>query len=128
MAESQHKRHSAATSCPQIALCLNGGGMNRIDGESETFIVQEVAGTLKANNGGGGFGSDPSETFIACEVADTLSVGANQTTGFIGDCVAHALRADGFDASEDGTGRGTPLVAVPPPNRLYVAERSRGFL
>jgi DNA (cytosine-5)-methyltransferase 1 len=24
--------------------------------------------------------------------------------------IAHALRADGFDASEDGTGRGTPLV------------------
>ena len=27
-------------------------------------------------------------------------------------CVAHTLRADGFDASEDGTGRGTPLVPV----------------
>jgi DNA (cytosine-5)-methyltransferase 1 len=26
--------------------------------------------------------------------------------------VAHALRADGFDASEDGTGRGTPLVVA----------------
>jgi DNA (cytosine-5)-methyltransferase 1 len=26
--------------------------------------------------------------------------------------VAHALRADGFDASEDGTGRGTPLVPM----------------
>jgi DNA (cytosine-5)-methyltransferase 1 len=26
--------------------------------------------------------------------------------------VAHSLRADGFDASEDGTGRGTPLVAA----------------
>lgn len=25
-------------------------------------------------------------------------------------CVAHTLRADGFDASEDGTGRGTPLA------------------
>ncbi len=25
--------------------------------------------------------------------------------------VAHSLRADGFDASEDGTGRGTPLIA-----------------
>jgi len=25
--------------------------------------------------------------------------------------IAHSLRADGFDASEDGTGRGTPLVA-----------------
>jgi len=32
----------------------------------------------------------------------------------IGGCfgVAHSLRADGFDASEDGTGRGTPLVPV----------------
>lgn len=28
------------------------------------------------------------------------------------DAVAHSLRADGFDASEDGTGRGTPLVPV----------------
>ena len=27
--------------------------------------------------------------------------------------VAHSLRASGFDASEDGTGRGTPLVPVP---------------
>ncbi len=26
--------------------------------------------------------------------------------------VTHSLRADGFDASEDGTGRGTPLVAI----------------
>lgn len=26
--------------------------------------------------------------------------------------IAHTLRADGFDASEDGTGRGTPLVPV----------------
>ena len=26
--------------------------------------------------------------------------------------ITHSLRADGFDASEDGTGRGTPLVPV----------------
>lgn len=26
--------------------------------------------------------------------------------------IAHALRADGFDASEDGTGRGTPIVPI----------------
>ena len=26
--------------------------------------------------------------------------------------IAHSLRADGFDASEDGTGRGTPLAAL----------------
>lgn len=30
----------------------------------------------------------------------------------IGMGVAHALRGEGFDASEDGTGRGTPLVPV----------------
>jgi DNA (cytosine-5)-methyltransferase 1 len=29
--------------------------------------------------------------------------------------VAHSLRADGFDASEDGTGRGTPIVPVVAP-------------
>ena len=36
--------------------------------------------------------------------------------------VAHALRADGFDASEDGTGRGTPLV----PFTLAVRGRNGG--
>jgi len=36
------------------------------------------------------------------------------------DLVAHSLRAEGFDASEDGTGRGTPLVPV------AFAENSRG--
>src|SRR5581483_7497652 len=32
--------------------------------------------------------------------------------GFLSGVVAHTLRADGFDASEDGTGRGAPLVPV----------------
>ena len=34
------------------------------------------------------------------------------TTGGVFDEVAHTLKAEGFDASEDGTGRGTPLVPV----------------
>lgn len=52
----------------------------------------------------------------ACEKADTLTVGANQTYGRPGDIVgyapskAHTLRAEGHDASEDGTGRGSHLV------------------
>jgi DNA (cytosine-5)-methyltransferase 1 len=33
------------------------------------------------------------------------------TTGGVFD-VAHSLKADGFDASEDGTGRGTPIIAI----------------
>jgi len=51
---------------------------------------QGVTGTLSARTeGGGGLGTD----FEAA-----------------GGVIAHALRAEGFDASEDGTGRGTPLV------------------
>jgi DNA (cytosine-5)-methyltransferase 1 len=82
---------------------------------------------------------------VGCAVADTLSVGANQTTGFVGDvgdhipvmagtvsskwakgtggpagdevqnlipATTHSLTAAGHDASEDGTGRGTPLVPI----------------
>lgn len=37
--------------------------------------------------------------------------------------IAHTLRAEGFDASEDGTGRGTPLVAVTP---IDMRQASRG--
>ncbi len=36
---------------------------------------------------------------------------ATQQDAETGMLIAYALRADGFDASEDGTGRGTPLVA-----------------
>ena len=42
-----------------------------------------------------------------CDEGQTLI----PTTGG-GFDVAHSLRAEGFDASEDGTGRGTPLVPV----------------
>jgi DNA (cytosine-5)-methyltransferase 1 len=44
--------------------------------------------------------------------------------------VTHALRADGFDASEDGTGRGTPLVPVASAVRRLTpreCERLQGF-
>jgi DNA (cytosine-5)-methyltransferase 1 len=53
---------------------------------------QSPAGTLSARTqGGGGLGTD---------------------FDLDGGLIAHALRAEGFDASEDGTGRGTPLVPV----------------
>jgi hypothetical protein len=38
--------------------------------------------------------------------------------------IAHSLRADGFDASEDGTGRDTPLVAEEPLPILEVGKRT----
>lgn len=44
------------------------------------------------------------------EPAGTLDTGSAHSNR--GLHVAHALRGEGFDASEDGTGRGTPLVPV----------------
>jgi DNA (cytosine-5)-methyltransferase 1 len=44
--------------------------------------------------------------------------------------VAHCLRAEGFDASEDGTGRGTPLVPIANAVRRLTpteCERLQGF-
>ncbi|WP_250489941.1 DNA cytosine methyltransferase [Caballeronia sp. INML2] len=55
---------------------------------------QGIAKTLSARTkGGGGLGTD-----FECD----------------GGLIAHSLRGEGFDASEDGTGRGTPLVPCQP--------------
>ncbi len=65
-------------------------------------------------------------------IARTLTRGAESAGkgGYAGrrqedddNLVAHSLRAEGFDASEDGTGRGTPLVPVHP---YTLAIRGRG--
>jgi DNA (cytosine-5)-methyltransferase 1 len=66
-------------------------------------------------------------------VSPTLRAGGNQTGGDrppgtdvdTADSliVTHSLRGEGFDASEDGTGRGTPLVPCEP---YTLAIRGRG--
>jgi DNA (cytosine-5)-methyltransferase 1 len=70
---------------------------------------------------GGGLGTDfDCDGGLIPDVCGTLSDGAHMGGGLNGQDaytgrvipVARSLRADGFDASEDGTGRGTPLVPV----------------
>jgi DNA (cytosine-5)-methyltransferase 1 len=51
-----------------------------------------IAGTLNANGKAAG--------------------SATQQDAESGMLVTHALRADGFDASEDGSGRGTPIIPI----------------
>lgn len=73
---------------PGATPCLTG----RPYGDNESKEGLLVAGTLTREYGeqsGNGMGS----------MANGL--------------IAHTLRGEGFDASEDGTGRGTPLVPVP---------------
>ena len=65
-----------------------------------------IAPTLSARTkGGGGLGTD-----FDCD----------------GGLVAHSLRGEGFDASEDGTGRGTPLVPVVAPTLLAQGNSTGG--
>lgn len=95
---------------PPVSLCLNAGAMGRIDAESETLIpiggyfgdaYAIQSGALRENPTSG-----PQAIGVQRGVAYTIEARAEV------QCVAHSLRAGGFDASEDGTGRGTPLVPI----------------
>jgi len=84
---------------------------------------EDVTGTLSSRaSAGGGLGTD-------FDLDGGLTAfGGNNTSGEIDiatacnaktridfeskTLIAHSLRADGFDASEDGTGRGTPLIPI----------------
>ncbi|MBF0326899.1 MAG: DNA cytosine methyltransferase [Alphaproteobacteria bacterium] len=90
-----------------VATALNAcaSASGRMDFESETF----VATTLRARDLSRGVDSDCTDTLIA----HTLRAKSNLAhRPDIDTLVTHSLRGEGFDASEDGTGRGTPLVPV----------------
>jgi len=58
--------------------------------------------------------SNSNKDFNAWEAsyAQAITGNGNRVSARGGDQIAHSLRAEGFDASEDGTGRGTPIVPV----------------
>ncbi|MFG6284758.1 DNA (cytosine-5-)-methyltransferase [Sphingomonas sp. S6] len=78
------------------SLVSSGRGVERTGDGSEALIAASVAATLPAGGNSTGGARQPG---MSAETAGTM-------------LVAHSLRAEGFDASEDGTGRGTPLVPV----------------
>ena len=78
-----------------VAMSLDAhGGSGRMDGESETFVCFDSKdGTLGEEGISSALTTNGDERHCGGRLA-----------------IAHSLRGDGFDASEDGTGRGTPLV------------------
>jgi site-specific DNA-cytosine methylase len=110
------RQHNGMTACiafggnrqsgpVDVATAVNahGGPHWRLDFESETFVASIVP-PLTGNH----YGDHESRE---------------------GLLVAHSLRADGFDASEDGTGRGTPLIThalTAPTGRGSVTEDGTG--
>ena len=65
--------------------------------------------TEAGETAGTGIGEDGDPCFTISATGRALPGVAT----FGGEGVTHALTAEGADASEDGTGRGTPIVAVP---------------
>ena len=93
--------------------------------DSKRAAALLIANPLGAKADGGWRGGLDNDTYVAYGLdCENLGHGGNvgwhdaanpsitlNTGGNVG--VAHSLRAEGFDASEDGTGRGTPLIAAP---------------
>lgn len=98
--------HTSGGLIPSLANTLTARmhkGINTTCDEGQTLIpmAADVAPTIPSRSkSGGGLGTD-----------FDLDGGLIPTIGG-GFDVAHTLRGEGFDASEDGTGRGTPLVPV----------------
>jgi DNA (cytosine-5)-methyltransferase 1 len=82
------KQHGVASLAPTIPSRRSGGGGLGTDFDTDGGLIASTGAISHCLNAGGMGRIDyESETLIA-----------------------HSLKADGFDASEDGTGRGTPLV------------------
>jgi DNA (cytosine-5)-methyltransferase 1 len=91
-----------------VATALNAchSASGRMYFETETFI----ATTLRARDLSRGMDSDCTDTLVASTITSSYGDCSGQDLKNEGLLVAHTLRAEGFDASEDGIGRGIPLV------------------
>jgi len=115
-----------------VSRSLTSPQSPRCDGDTETFVLQDVRGHTadSAQNGprwskdgvsytlgaverhGVAFAENQRGETRLMDVSPSLSSGGGKPgSGY--PAVAHALKAEGADASEDGTGRGVPLVVTP---------------
>lgn len=106
-------RHTLIT-----APTLAGGG--RTKGGYSTDDIPVVLGALTAACGPNGHGGSGLATDKGAEAGHIIAATLEATaggSGWRGDFesetfIAHTLRGEGFDASEDGSQRGTPLVVA----------------
>lgn len=100
-------------------LMGTGCGVERVGegrGQDPVVAVRTVSATVSSKwaKGSGGPAGDECQNLVAFGTAPPLTTNQHaDNEGREGLLVAHTLRAEGFDASEDGTGRGTPIVPVP---------------
>lgn len=142
--DSAPRRVSGARVAATLPRGAESSGKGGYAGRRQEDDVNIVAGALAGNGPGAGWRLGPDEAAanhcvayggnntrgpISVSTALTAHGGGSGRMDFESETfVAHTLRADGFDASEDGTGRGTPLVPayVPEVAPTEVARSSRG--
>ena len=137
--ESEGLRRDSAPSrearevAPTIPARSTGGGGLGTDFDCDGGVIApHTVGALTASCGPNAHGGSGLATDKGAEAGHILAFGGNNTAGPIDVATAcnahggakgrldfesetfitHSLRGEGFDASEDGTGRGTPLVPV----------------
>jgi DNA (cytosine-5)-methyltransferase 1 len=94
-------REAGKGTAPTLSARTKGGGGLGTDFDCDGGLIADSWALDLENLGDGGN--------IGYRDCADASITLN-TNGNIG--IAHSLRAEGFDASEDGTGRGTPLVTA----------------
>jgi len=110
---------ASARGWQRAAAVLFDSASVRGDSPPSREAGQRVTGTIASRtSAGGGLGTDfdCDGGVIHCEPVSRALTACETATGRLDpneqEFIAHSLRADGFDASEDGTGRGTPLVPI----------------
>jgi DNA (cytosine-5)-methyltransferase 1 len=107
------RREAPQDSAGSLGSQPSGGGWR-----DDTDRMMFVAGTLGAEHGrnrGLGLENEADMLFVANTLPSYSGGGTRYEPTSDTFLVAHSLRAEGADASEDGTGRGTPLVPVAEP-------------
>ncbi len=95
-------RRAAAVLLERESLCR--------DTPARRQAREEVAGCLGGGTGERGWCNDLDRSGVFVSMSLNAKGGSGRMDGESETFVAHTLRGEGFDASEDGTGRGTPLV------------------
>lgn len=109
---SRDWRRAAAVLFERESLCWNSAPSREAgQGTSTDVVASLVSSGRGVERSGETRGQDP--VIAIPPISHCLNAGGMGRQDYETETViAHALRGDGFDASEDGTGRGTPLVPV----------------
>jgi len=105
------RREAGERVAPTVARGSPGGRTYGLDADTADSLIARCLTSHPSRSDG------ETETFVAVgiDVVPAMTTRTGTGTGRDGMddyCVAHTLRAEGFDASEDGSGRGVPIAPM----------------